>query len=92
MNRSPLILSTAALLAIALLLCGWLIRDGLMAVAAEVRDKQVPAFPPEVRLTLGNPEAAVTLGKARLDGAPGKGGTLYLDDIRIDLPATQPAK
>lgn len=92
MNQSSVIVGTGTLLAIALVVCGWLIRDGLMTVSAEVRNKQVAEFPEEVRFTLGNPEARVTLGRARFDGTPGEGGTLYLNDIRIDLPATRPTK
>ncbi len=42
MNRSAVILAASLIVAGALVLCGWLIRDGLLTLSAQLRDKPVP--------------------------------------------------
>ena len=93
MNRPYTILAGGVVLAIALIVCGWLIRDGLLAVSAEMRNRPENRLPEEVRLTLGNSEAVVSLGKVSVEpSAKGNGGTLNLEKVRIDLATTRPTQ
>lgn len=85
------------LVAGALITCGWLVRDGLLAVSAQIRDKQVSPMPAEIHLGVNNPEMKVTFGSIRMDHLPnGEGGsitssgTLNIESLKIEIPASQP--
>ena len=93
MNRPYIILGTGVVVAVALVVCGWLIRDGLLAVSTEMRDNRARGLPEEVRLTLGESDAVVTLGEVSVEPSTRtNAGTLNLENVRIDFSATQPAK
>ena len=96
-NRPYLFLVSSVVVAGALLGCGLLIRNGLLALSTQLHDKQVSPVPAEIRLAVGNPDLKISFADIRtdgrfLDGSRGATGTgnITIDKVQIEVPASPP--
>jgi hypothetical protein len=87
MNRKDIVISVA-LLAIGLITCALLVRDGLVSIATEIRQKPLPRFPESLNVS------QVTIRQATLEAATGTNGNhnvkINIENMKVDSQISQP--
>ncbi len=77
-------------IAVVVIVSAFVVRDGLLAIATEIRDKSLPELPDELIVN------DVTIDRATITHQPGGDGnmpgvTLTIENMRIDTPFTRPS-
>ena len=92
MNRPYIIFAAATVVAVEVFAAGWMIRDGLLTLAATVREKPMPSFPQQLHLTPGDSKLNLSVRAMQVESSKDHRTSVVIDNIRIQTPATRPAK
>jgi hypothetical protein len=88
MKTSAVILIAVVSAAAAVVGSAFVVRSGLLAIAAEIRDKPLPALPEQVTVSDLTIEHATITHQPASDGTA-QGLTLTIENMRIDAPVNQ---
>jgi len=92
MTRLLGILATI-IIAASLVVSAAIIRSGLLAIANQIREKPLPAWPERLHLVAGDERVDVKVGSLSIEPGAATGDTkVSIDNIRVTTPATQPAR
>jgi len=80
----------ALIMAGLLIISALFVRNGLVAIASQVRDKEMPQWPQQIHLVAGDSKLNVNIAKMSMQSPTGDADlTISIDNIRIAPTTTQ---